>query len=82
MIGEFGVPQRYSPAQRAQWLRAASETVRGDTQVKAVVYFDADGSAAPPAFSMVIDPGSAPMQAFREIADNPYFNPRRLPVQG
>jgi hypothetical protein len=82
MIGEFGVPQRYSPAQRAQWLRAAAQTIRSDAQVKALVYFDADASGVALANSMAIAPGTAPMQAFRQIADSPYFNPRHLPVSG
>jgi hypothetical protein len=80
MIGEFGVPQRYSPSQRAQWLRAAAQAVRDDPQVKALVYFDADAAAA--ASGMAIQPGTPPMQAFRAIADNPYFNPRHVRAPG
>ena len=75
MIGEFGVPHRYSPQQRAQWLRAAAQTVRADPQIKALVYFDANASDAAPAYGMALDYGTAPMRAFREIADSPYFNP-------
>jgi hypothetical protein len=78
MIGEFGVPQRYTSAQRAEWLRAAAQTVRSDPQVKALVYFDSGAATADPAYSMAIDPGSGPMQAFREMADSSYFDPRRL----
>jgi hypothetical protein len=82
MIGEFGVPQRYTPTQRAEWLRAAAETVRSDAQVKALVYFDSGEATADPAYSMAIDPGSGPMQALREMADSSYFDPRRLRVGG
>lgn len=74
MIGEFGVPHRYSSAQRVQWLRGAARTVRDDSQIKAVVYFDANAASAPS--GMKIEPGTTPMQAFRAIADSPYFNPQ------
>jgi hypothetical protein len=82
MIGEFGVPQRYSPQQRAQWLRAAAQTVQEDPQVKAIVYFDADAFDATAADGMAIEDGTAPMQAFRQIADSPYFNPGGVRVSG
>lgn len=76
MIGEFGVPQRYGTQQRAQWLRAAAQTVRDDPQIKALVYFDSDPAGAAAANSLALEDGTAPMQAFKEIADSPYFNPR------
>ena len=82
MIGEFGVPQRYPPQQRAQWLSAAAQTVREDPQVKALVYFDADAFGATAAEGMAINDGTAAMQAFRRIADSPYFNPRGVHVSG
>lgn len=80
MIGEFGVPQRYPPAQRAQWLRAVTQTVRADAQVKALVYFDSNAANAGSGHGVAIDPDTAPMRALQQIADNPYFNPRRLHV--
>jgi hypothetical protein len=82
MIGEFGVQRSYGPAQRARWLRAAAQTVRSDPQIKALVYFDSDPAGADPANGMALDYGTAPMQAFRQIAASPYFNPRRLAGQG
>jgi hypothetical protein len=82
MIGEFGVPRRFSPQQRAQWLRGAAQTVRADPQVKALVYFDANEFGATLANGMFLDSGTAPMQAFRQIADSPYFNPHSLRVSG
>lgn len=80
MIGEFGVPGRYPSTRRAQWLRAAAQTVRADAQVKALVYFDSNASGVAPAYGVAIDPGTPPMRALQEMADSPYFNPRRLPV--
>jgi hypothetical protein len=82
MIGEFGVPQRYTPGQRSRWLRAAATTVRDDPQVKALVYFDANAFDAAPGNGMAIDFGTSPMGAFQKIADSPYFNPRGLQVPG
>ena len=83
MIGEFGVPRSFSPQQRARWLRGAAQTVRADRQVKALVYFDADQYGATAANVMfLLDNGTPPMHAFRQIADSPYFNPRGLRVRG
>ena len=82
MIGEYGVQQSYGLQQRAQWLHAAAQTVMADPQVKALVYFDSNPVGSVPDDAMALDYGSAPMQAFREIADSPYFNPRGLRVSG
>ncbi len=81
MIGEFGVPQTYTPQQRAAWLHAAGQTVRQDPQIKALVYFDSDPAPSPQA-SFALDTGSPALEAFRALADSPYFNPRRLKVTG
>ena len=82
MIGEYGVQESYGPQQRAQWLRAAAKTVQDDPQIKALVYFDANTAGAVAEDAMALGYGTAPMQAFREIADSPYFNPRGLRVSG
>ena len=42
MVGEYGVPQTYSPQQRAQWLSAAAQTVKQNPQIKALVYYDSN----------------------------------------
>ena len=80
MIGEFGVPQRYTPTQRSQWLDGVVQTVRANAQVRALVYFDSDPSGAAPLNSLKIEPGTAAMRALQQMADSTYFNPRRLPV--
>jgi hypothetical protein len=74
MIGEYGVPDTYGEQQRAQWLWSAARTVRGNAQIKALIYFDANAQHA---YTLV--PGSPALQAFRGIAHVPYFNPVRLP---
>ena len=76
IIGEYGVRLSYSPQERAQWLRAAAETVAADRQIKALVYFDGPGQH--PHSSLVLN-GEA-LQAFRGIADARYFNPEGLPL--
>lgn len=76
IIGEYGVRLSYSPQERAQWLRAAAETVAADRQIKALVYFDGPGQH--PQSSLVLN-GEA-LQAFRGIADARYFNPEGLPL--
>ena len=82
MIGEYGAPQSYSAAQRAQWLRAAAQTVRQDQQVKALVYFDGDpaGRRAAGRYSLTND--LMAIRAFGGIGRQPYFNPAGLPVGG
>jgi hypothetical protein len=79
MIGEYGVPLSYSPQQRASWLRAAAQTVRGDRQIKALLYFDADSEGQAAEQNFALDSPTA-VQAFRSIADESYFNPRGLPI--
>jgi beta-mannanase len=76
MIGEFGVPLRFSAQQRAQWLRGAAQTIMTHSGIKAAVYFD--GPGVNPGSSFVLDAGS--LQTFRGIADTRYFNPRKVPV--
>lgn len=75
MIGETGVPRSYGAKQRALWLHGASQVIRGDRQVKALVYFDGDPAGALPGRQYGLDPGSPPLQAFRDLAREPYFNP-------
>jgi len=82
MIGEYGAPRSYGPQQRAQWLRAAAQTVREDSQIKALVYFDGDPLGNSSVKEYALDAGSAPFTAFRTIASEPYFNPERLRVRG
>jgi hypothetical protein len=78
MIGEYGVPQSYGEQARAQWLRAAEQTVVGHRQIKALVYFDSNTTGTSPQTSFALDAG--PLAVFRGIADDRYFNPRDLPV--
>ena len=75
MIGEYGVPYTYGPQQRAQWLWDAARTVQDHTQIKALVYFDANAQHA-----YALTAGSPALQAFRNIAHVPYFNPIGLPA--
>ncbi len=78
MIGEYGVPQSYSAERRAQWLHDAEQTVVRDRQIKALLYFDSNITGPSPLTSYGLDAG--PLAAFRDIADNRYFNPRDVPV--
>jgi hypothetical protein len=78
MIGEYGVPQSYGAERRTQWLHAAEQTVVRDHQIKALLYFDSNITGPSPLTSYGLEAG--PLAAFRDIADNPYFNPRDVPV--
>lgn len=75
IIGEFGVPVSYGPAERARWLQQAMQTVRSDHQIKAVVYFDADPAGHGPNLSYSLTYDHAALQAFRGLADSRYFSP-------
>jgi hypothetical protein len=77
MIGEYGVPQSYTAAQRAQWLRDAARTVRQDPQIKALVYFDGDPAGRLPVGRYALTNDLNVVSAFRAIGRQPYFNPRR-----
>ncbi len=59
MIGEYGVPESYGAALRAQWLRDAQQTVVRDPQIKALVYFDSNTTGTSPATSYGLDAGPA-----------------------
>jgi hypothetical protein len=82
MIGEYGAPRGYSPQARAAWLQDVAGVARADTQIKALVYFDGDPPGNAPGGQYGLDPGSAPMRAFRHLADEPYFDPARLRGHG
>jgi hypothetical protein len=75
MIGEFGVPRSNASAVRARWLRAAAQAVRANPQIKALVYFDGDPSGHLPIGMYGLDAGTAPLLAFRAIAEERYFRP-------
>lgn len=78
MIGEYGVPRSLAPADRAGWLRSATAMFRANPQIKAVLYFDGNPVGHKPAKEWVIHDDPAAMAAFKEMADDPYFNPDRL----
>jgi len=82
MIGEYGVPQSYSAAQRARWLRAAAQAVRADPQIKALVYFDGDPAGRQPNGRYSLTGDLSAIQAFRAIGRMPYFNPLGRPLRG
>ena len=82
MIGEYGAPRSYGPQARAVWLQDVAGVARADPQIKALVYFDGDPPANSPGGQYGLDPGSAPMRAFRHIAREPYFDPARLRAHG
>jgi hypothetical protein len=73
MIGEFGAPRSYTEQQRVQWLNAMAKTVTSTRQIKALVYFDGSPAGRPAYLQYGLDPGSAPMKAFRGIGHQPYF---------
>jgi hypothetical protein len=77
MIGEFGVARAWKSEQRAGWIRNAGAVFKANPQVKAVLYFesDPDDRKLDGMFSIADDP--AALAAFVELANDPYFNPKR-----
>jgi hypothetical protein len=73
MIGEFGAPLSYTSKQRVKWLNDMARTVRGDSQIKALVYFDGSPAGRPTISQYGLTPGTAPFKAFRSIANEQYF---------
>jgi hypothetical protein len=82
MIGEYGAPRSYGQQPRAAWLRGAAQVTRLHPQIKALVYFDGDPPNGQGWRQYGLDPGSAPLLAFRRIAQQRYFDPDRLRVPG
>ncbi len=80
MIGEYGVPLDYG-GRRAQWLRDAADTAREHPQIKAMCYFDSNPKGHGPGRSYGLAGDVPALDAFREMATDPYFNPLGQPVQ-
>jgi hypothetical protein len=74
MIGEYGVARQYPSAQRAAWIRNGTAVFKANPQVKAVLYFESDPEDRKPdgRFSIADDPLA--LEAFAEMAKDPYFN--------
>jgi hypothetical protein len=75
LIGEFAVGG--AAAGWSAWLTAAGRAVESDNQVKALVYFDADGTASNGApFQYRLGAHPAALAAFAGLARQQYFNPK------
>jgi hypothetical protein len=74
MIGEFGVPQRYTPEQRAQWLDGARSALSA-APIKAALYFD-NNPYPTAARSYEIGTDSTVVSAFRGLSTDGHFRPR------
>lgn len=77
IIGEYGVSRAYSPAERAAWLTNAGTVFRVNPQIKAVSLFESDPDPKDQAQQFAISDTPPALRAFRTMAADPYFNPRR-----
>jgi hypothetical protein len=75
MLGEFGVPESYTPSQRSDWLHRAATLVEHTPQIKAIVYFDYNQRTHSANRDYWIRPGTPPAAALRTIAADPWFHP-------
>jgi hypothetical protein len=77
MVGETGVQER-NPGDKAEWIIAARDAIKQDFPLlRAVVYFDANKD-----YDWTLTTSDSAMAAFRQMANDPWFNlgpNRRLP---
>jgi hypothetical protein len=78
IVGEFGVAKAWGSANRAAWLRDAERTFKVNRQIKAVAYFESDPEGNGPNQQFQLSGDQAAFGAFHSLAEDPYFNARRL----
>jgi hypothetical protein len=71
VLGEFGVTTQGKPGQRGAWLREAREYIKTHPQIKAAVYFAQKQEK--PAYDSTFNNDPEGLEAFREMATDPYF---------
>ena len=75
IIGEFGAES--SNPDQAGWIAGAQSYAMSNPQIKAMVYFDADRLEKGVDRNFQLEGTAAPLQAFQQLATNPYFNQPR-----
>lgn len=77
ILGENGsVEDPLSPGRKAQWFRNAREQIKTCCpNLRAISYFDVDLTATE-GFNWRLDTSSSALEAFRELALDPFFNTR------
>ena len=74
MVGEFGAQER-APGEKAQWLTEAREALKTEFPgIKAVVYFDANKH-----HDWRVTTSPETLAAYRDMANDPWFNPDPRP---
>jgi hypothetical protein len=80
MAGEYGSVERY-PGEKAAWFRTTRQQIKAMPRIKAVVYFDSLRQEAGVWRNWRPDTSPDAYLAFREMARDPYFNTRNLPLK-
>ena len=75
VIGEYGA--RSSDPGKPQWIEAATAFAVQHPQIKAMVYFDADRVENGVSRDFRVEAAPGPLQAFRAMVMDAYFNQRR-----
>ncbi|MGY0233255.1 glycoside hydrolase family 26 protein [Longispora urticae] len=78
IIGEYGVSRKFSPEERASWMRDATRLFQDTPRIKAVSYFNSDPEGNDPAHQYAFDPAS--LAAFRAMATQDHFHRRHRPT--
>lgn len=77
MLAEYGsAPDAMDPLGRARWFRGQVPTLRERPNIKAILYFNADG-ICPGQFSSSLSQDPAALQAFGQAGRDPYFQVKR-----
>ncbi len=76
IIGEYGAEDDGSESQRADWLAAAAAYAQQHPQIKAMVYFESRLNQNGNDRDFTLVGTTAPLQAFRGMALEPYFSQR------
>jgi beta-mannanase len=75
VIAEYG--SESSNPDKAQWITAAAAYARGNSQIKAMVYFDADRVENGVDRNFRLEGTTGPLQAFHAMVTNTYFDQRK-----
>ena len=75
IIGEYGA--RSTDPDKAGWIRGATAFAVAHPQIKAMVYFNASRVENGTNRDFRVESAPAPLQAFKAMASEPYFNQRR-----
>ena len=73
LIGEAGVPQSYSPAQRAKWFRQFLSLSERRTGIRGIAYFDHVTPGTPPSHNVSLGGDPTVVAGLRRLTTSAQF---------